>query len=401
MLKTYNKLLLRSIFLAALAGGVGGATTAVLLISSNWIQQKIWGEAILRGFATERGLGWCLLSGIIIGIILTALQYKQAKASLPELPETLRELNQKSQGIKDEQSGRQLVSGALALIGGGSVGPEALMTRVMAVAAHRVWRGQDKSVIAAAMAGSLGLFGSPLVGGTVLAGRNWQLIWRWLPGTIGGLTGFLAFHGINSISKGLDGVQYTLPRTSEEIFPTLLSACLGALIGSLSGAGLIKWRQWLHRLELMQRYWFIPIFTGCILGLALWCLPLAGFSGEEQLRPMMLGYLTRNPNILIFSGIVKLLLVGLCLETGWRGGQFFPVILASSAIGMGLHEIMPHIGTLDSWIGGSVGGSLAILLDSPLLVLILGISLLQGHGAAALLVGLVIGKTQLPWNKKT
>ena len=38
-----------------------------------------------------------------------------------------------------------------------------------------------------------------------------------------------------------------------------------------------------------------------------------------------------------------------------------------------------------------VGGCLAVLLNSPLLGLILGLTLLQGHGAGALVIGLLVG----------
>ena len=96
--------------------------------------------------------------------------------------------------------------------------------------------------------------------------------------------------------------------------------------------------------------------------------------------------------MLVLSAIGKLLMVGLCLETGWRGGQFFPVILASSALGMGLHQWIPWIGGLDSWSAGVVGGSLSVLLSSPLLGLVLGLTLLQGHGAGALVIGLLVGQ---------
>jgi hypothetical protein len=39
-----------------------------------------------------------------------------------------------------------------------------------------------------------------------------------------------------------------------------------------------------------------------------------------------------------------------------------------------------------------VGGSLSVLLGSPLLALLLGLTLLQGHGAGALVIGLLVGQ---------
>ena len=135
----------------------------------------------------------------------------------------------------------------------------------------------------------------------------------------------------------------------------------------------------------------MPTVSGLLVGLCLWGLPLAGFSGENQLKPVVLGEWSLSTGILVLSAIAKLLMVGLCLETGWRGGQFFPVILASSAMGMGLHQWIPWLGGLESWSAGVVGGSLSVLLSSPLLGLILGLTLLQGHGAGALVIGLLVG----------
>ena len=109
------------------------------------------------------------------------------------------------------------------------------------------------------------------------------------------------------------------------------------------------------------------------------------------MKPLVLNECRRDTAILMLSAVAKLLMVGLCLETGWRGGQFFPVVLASSALGIGLHQWLPWIGTIDSWSAGVVGGCLAVLLNSPLLGLILGLTLLQGHGAGALVIGLLVG----------
>ena len=49
---------------------------------------------------------------------------------------------------------------------------------------------------------------------------------------------------------------------------------------------------------------------------------------------------------------------------------------------------MPELGSLGSWCGAITGAMFGVLLASPLLVLVLGLALLQGHGAAGLLVGL-------------
>jgi len=373
------------------AGAAGGALAALVVLITLRLQGQIWGEAVLRGQPSQLPLAWCLLWAGGIGLLIALLQRRQAGSRLPEMHETLSELRYPS-GLQTRHGARQLLGGALALIGGGALGPEALMTRLVAVASHRIWRGADRNLIAAAMAGSLGLFRSPLVGGAALAGRHWQLLWRWLPATLGGIAGFVIFDGLSDLGGGLHGVPYGWPQDQEQSLSALLAAGLAGAVGTLCGLLLKHWRQWLNGLDLTRRCWWSPVVTGLVLGLCLWGLPLAPFSGEMQLKPLVLGQWQLSPLLLIASGLVKLLLVGGCLETGWRGGQFFPVILASSAIGIGFHEWLPWIGGIESWSSGVVGGSLSVLLGSPLLALLLGLTLLQGHGAGALVIGLLVGQ---------
>ena len=375
---------------SVLAGAAGGSLAALVVGCTLQIQGWIWGATVQRGLPSERSLFWCLLWCGAIGVALSLLQRRHAGSSLPELQDTLAELRT-AEGLNTQHGLRQVIGGMLALAGGGTLGPEALMTRLVAVVSHAIWKGADRDLLAAAMAGSLGLFRSPLLGGAALAGRQWQLIWRWLPGTIGGIAGFVAFHGLSDLGGGLRGVSYAWPADPTQRLGALLAALIAGIAGWLAGQLIRRWRQWLQTLQLLESFWWIPIGTGLLIGLCLWGLPLAGFSGESQLKPLVLNEWRLDTAILMLSAVAKLLMVGLCLETGWRGGQFFPVVLASSALGIGLHQWLPWIGTIDSWSAGVVGGCLAVLLNSPLLGLILGLTLLQGHGAGALVIGLLVG----------
>ena len=373
-----------------LAGAAGGGLAALVVSGTLMIQQWIWGASVERGLPSDRSLLWCLAWSGLIGVALSLMQRKRAGSGLPEMPETLAELRLPG-GLNTQQGLRQVIGGVLALAGGGTLGPEALMTRLVAVASHAVWKGADRELVAAAMAGSLGLFRSPLIGGAVLAGRQWQLLWRWLPGTLGGVAGFVVFNGLSDLGGGMRGVPYAWPSDPTQRLNALVAAILAGLAGWLAGQLIKRWRHWLQQLRLLERFWWMPISTGLLIGLCLWGLPLAAFSGENQLKPLVLNEWSLETGVLILSALAKLLMVGLCLETGWRGGQFFPVILASSALGMGLHQWIPSLGTLDTWSAGVVGGCLAVLLSSPLLGLILGLTLLQGHGAGALVIGLLVG----------
>ena len=94
---------------------------------------------------------------------------------------------------------------------------------------------------------------SPLVGGAALAGRRWQLLWRWLPGTLGGVAGFVVFRGLSDLGGGLRGVPYDWPVDQEQWFGALVAAVLAGLVGCCIGVLLGHWRHWLRSLSLRTR----------------------------------------------------------------------------------------------------------------------------------------------------
>jgi len=382
-----------SSLLAAVAGGLGGGLAALLMLGLDGLQSWVWGQSVSQGLANQRPLLWCLAVPALTGLLLSRLVWQGQRSLLPEFAETMAALRRNEPAPQRPGSGiRPILGSVLALVAGASLGPEALITYVVTRVSRLIWRGQDQRVSVAAISGSLALFQTPLVGPSVLLEQRGQLLWRWLPGTLAAVAGFACFQGLQALGQGLEGVPYALPLVDGRAPTALLSALLGGLLGCGFGALLRLWRGWLHGLLERRRWPWAPLGTGIVLGLALWALPLAAFSGEHQIRPLVLGQWSLSPGLLILSGAAKLLLVGLCLETGWRGGQSFPVILGSGAIGLGLHALMPQLGTAAIWGGSVVGGCLGLVIPSPLVALVLGLTLLRGHGAIALLVGILISQ---------
>ncbi|NBQ38131.1 MAG: chloride channel protein, partial [Synechococcus sp.] len=254
--------------------------------------------------------------------------------------------------------------------------------------------GRDQRLQAATVAGSLALFGAPLLGGSVVGdapqqNRRLTFLDRWLPGSLGGLAGFAAFHGIGAASGGsLQRLPYIWPSSLGEDLGTLGAGLLGGAIGCGLGWLLLRWRGWLEQRQLLAQWPWWPLLTGLLLGACMHWLPLVPFAGEDQMRPLLEGHNASDAWLLLLSAIVKLLMLGLCLETGWRGGVFFPLFLVACALGMGMHLLLPDLGNLGSWCGALTGALYRCVLPTPVAVLVLGLALLQGHGAAGLLVGL-------------
>jgi len=379
--------------MALLTGALSGAGVAFVIGWIGSLSRLLWGDPVLEGLDRGLPLGWSLLICGGCGLILALLHRPGSATLLPELHDTLNDLRDPEQAPKRDEL-RGLLGASLAQIGGGSIGPEALMSRLAALISQRIWQGRDQRLQAATVAGSLGLFGAPLLGGAVVGdapqhNRKLTFLDRWLPGSVGGLAGFAAFHGISAASGGsLQRLPYIWPSTLGEDVGTLSAGVLGGVIGCGMGSLLLRWRGWLEQRQLLARWPWWPLLTGLLLGACMHWLPLVPFAGEGRMRPLMEGQNSSGAWCLLLSGMVKLLMLGLCLETGWRGGVFFPLFLVACALGMGMHLLLPDLGSLGSWCRALTGALYRFVLPAPLAVLVLGVALLQGHGTAGLLVGL-------------
>ena len=382
---------LKRSFLALLTGAISGAGVALIMGLIGLVGRQLWGDPAEQGLEHQMPLLWSITVCGGIGLVLSQLHRGGDHTLLPELPDTIADLRDPDHAPQRDNP-RAILGAALALIGGGSIGPEALMTRVATVISQRIWRHRDQELKLAATAGSLGLFGFPLLGGAVVQNdKQRDLVSRWIPGALGGLAGFAMFNGIDVATGGsLQRMRYSWPSTLGEDLGTLSSGLLAGLVGWGLGWMLLRWRSWLEPRRLLAHWRWWPVLTGLLLGITMHWLPLVPFAGEEQLRPLLEGVNRSSAPVLLVSALIKLVMLGLCLETGWRGGIFFPVFLIACAAGTGLHELSPNLGSLGSWCGGVTGAFYLTVLRSPLVALVLGVGLLQGHGATAVVLGVAV-----------
>ncbi|MDE8732948.1 chloride channel protein [Eubacteriales bacterium DFI.9.88] len=64
--------------------------------------------------------------------------------------------------------------------------------------------------------------------------------------------------------------------------------------------------------------------------------PWTMFSGEHEMAEMMEVWQQQSFALLFLTGVVKLVLINLCVNLGWRGGNIFPIIFAGVCIGYSL-----------------------------------------------------------------
>ena len=111
------------------------------------------------------------------------------------------------------------------------------------------------------------------------------------------------------------------------------------------------------------------IIGGLILGLFGTILPLTMFSGEDQIFTVMETGTSLGIVILIVTSIIKIILTNVCIESGLKGGHFFPMIFAGICMGYGF-SLLLH---MDPIIAMCVVTStfLANIMKKPLAVVLL------------------------------
>lgn len=171
--------------------------------------------------------------------------------------------------------------------------------------------------------------------------------------------------------------EVVLPRTSKIVlyFAAILSSLgvfilLGNLFGGRTGlenleTNKIEWLQYLYAIPLAAvgiaagyLYFIFKKLTftlenkfkkytvlratagGLLLGISGTFLPLTMFSGEHQISEVMNNTETIGAIMLIVIAVVKLMLTNICIDSGLKGGHFFPVIFCGICIGCAMSLIL-------------------------------------------------------------
>lgn len=82
------------------------------------------------------------------------------------------------------------------------------------------------------------------------------------------------------------------------------------------------------------------VLAGCVLGSIGIALPYAMFAGEAQTEMLAASWTGMSAAVLLTTGFLKVLATQACLGLGWRGGHFFPLIFAGISIGYACAHLM-------------------------------------------------------------
>ena len=298
----------------------------------------------------------CLLGGLLIGLYEKATGIKT-----DNLYQVMAKVKQDGRYPYDNL-GKLSIAALLPLLFGGSIGPEAGLTGVIAGLCS--WVG-DRMRRFGAEFKQLTLLGTQ----AALTALFTAPVFGFVEPLAVSANGQDAGDG----ESDADEIIIKLPKAQKTVvYGIAIAGGLGAylLLGKLMGGGMGMPRFEAAEVGNLELAWLIPLaligtacgwlffvsehmsealshamgerpvvkamLAGLVLAACGTILPYTMFAGETQADVLMETYLTIPAGALIATGLVKAVLTPVLINLGWRGGHFFPVIFSGVSLGYGL-----------------------------------------------------------------
>lgn len=364
------------IFVACLGAFIGGTVWLLLWVMDLGIT-ALW-QRIPQSFSVPAWypLAVCAAGGVFVGL----LQKKWGPCP-KELSEVMGETRRGVRQPYDKLPALALCA-LVPLIFGGSLGPEAGLTGVIAGLCYwladrfKTTYAEVEDLAQVGIAATLGaVFRAPLFGfanavddpeGKTAVPKNSKTVMYF----IAILSGF----AVHSLLTGAFGGGMGMGRFSgmavnaQDWIAMIPLGIAGALCGwAYHGFGRLAAAV---MTPVKSRPVLRAVLGGLLLGGAGMVLPYTMWAGESQMTVLMDSWQSLPVWVLIATGIVKLFMTNWCIETGWRGGNIFPVIFSGICIGYGIAALIPVLDpvfTVAVVVAGLCGG----VMRKPIAVVML------------------------------
>ena len=322
----------------ALLGAIVGAIIWGFLRVMNLGIDFLWGYIPSLTDFPYYTLCVCSVGGLLIGL------YKRKFGDRPEELSAVIGTVKKTGGYPYHNVFSTIGSALFPLVIGASIGPEAGLTGV--IAGLCTWVGDKlkrfkkevEELTAIGLSATLGtIFRSPMFGfieplesekDTTLPKTSKIVLY---------ITAILSSFGIFILLSRLLGGGAGMESMEAESIPPVqyLYAVLFILVGIAAGYLFFVFKKLTGTLaKRFERFVVLRATVGgVLLGVAGTFLPLTMFSGEHQIGEVMENMGTIGAVMLIVISVVKLLLTNICIDSGLKGGHFFPVIFCGVSLG--------------------------------------------------------------------
>lgn len=318
-------------------------------------------------------VGLALLGGLLVGLVTRFLVSRHGTTPLQK--ELFEEGRVEYRGMP-----AYILGAILSLLSGASLGPEVAIAHLSGgigtwFAERRQYEIKEKRVISLSQISAVfaALFGSPLSGafmsveftGLLTLPLYYNLIAAVLAGVIG--IGVAAQFGSRGISGIYDfGVyQGVVPI---DIFYAFVLGLFGVAVAFVYKAVSATTQRIFTRLE----KWPVlrPVVGATIFGVIGAMVPLTLFSGEHEILTLHDVGMTMSAWMLVALFLLKLITLSVSLSSGFTGGFIFPLIFASGALGMAVHQVLPFIPSTVAVVA-TVAGMAGAVMRMPFAVTIL------------------------------
>ena len=309
-----------------LTGAVAGFFVWLVLFIMDAGLALVW-DGMSSWFGRYYPILMCVVGGVVIGL------FARRYGNYPEDLRTVMAKVKREGKYGYDKLGRMSVAAVLPLVFGGSIGPEAGLTGVIAGlcswAGDRMRRfGSDfRELTEAGVTATLSaLFTAPLYG------SKWTRAAIYICAIVGALASMMLLTHFIGGGMPLPHYEWESIGTEELIWmvPLMLVGAVAGWLFCVSDALLSRVSDRIGDRPVLK-----PVVAGAILGICGVVLPFTMFSGESQAVELGSVWAGMGAAILLATGLLKILITAMCVNMGWRGGHFFPVIFAGISIGYG------------------------------------------------------------------
>lgn len=376
-------------------GAIAGTAIWAVLFAIDVGISSLWGR-FPEYLGTLYPIIVCIIGGLVIGL------FTRRFGPYPEnLPEVMAKVK-KDGRYEYDKIGVMSVGAALPLVFGGSVGPEAGLTGV--IAALCTWVGDRfkrfgndlkdlteagmyaalSAVFTAPLFGFAGVSGERTADGFVLS-RKMRVI-TYVFAIIGAMGAMMLLSRF--IGGGMSMPRYGGMDIGYGEIAFLIPVCI---IGALGGWLLRNLDCVFKRVSGLfgDRCVSKAVVGGIVLGLCGFFLPLTLFSGEAQTEILDSTWIEMSAAILLATAVVKIAATAFCVNMGWRGGHFFPVIFSGISMGYGL-SVLFDIDPMFS-VCASTAALIGGVMKKPLMAVLLLFLCFPIRGVLILAIAAVIG----------